>query len=66
MPARITVYCTRSVDHVTAPDLKAAVDEADVHTDAEVWGIEDEAVVNEALSHLHIDVVSEPERPASA
>jgi hypothetical protein len=61
MSARLTVYCTRSVDHVTAADLKAAIDEADVHTDAEVWGIEDEAVVDEALSHLIIEPVSQPE-----
>jgi hypothetical protein len=60
MPARITVYCTRSVDHVTAADLKAAVDEADVYTDAEVWDIEAEAVVDEALSRLVIERVSEP------
>src|SRR4051812_33877887 len=61
MPARLTVYCTRSIDHVTAADLKAAIDEADVHTDAEVWGIEDEGVVDDALSNLVIESVSEPE-----
>src|SRR4051794_15266019 len=61
MPARLTVYCTRSIDHVTAADLKAAIEAADVHTDAEVWGIEDEAVVDNALSNLVIESVSEPE-----
>jgi hypothetical protein len=61
MSARLIVYCTRSVDHVTAADLKAAIGGADVHTDAEIWGIEDEAIVHEALSHLIIEPVSVPE-----
>lgn len=61
MPARLIAYCTCAVDHVTAADLKAAVDEADIHTNAEVWGIEDEAVVDGALSHLVIERVADPE-----
>jgi hypothetical protein len=62
MSARLTIYCTRAVDHITAVDLKAAIDEADLHTNAEVWGIEDEAVVDDALSNLVIEAVSEPGR----
>ena len=55
MSAWLTVYCTRPVDHVTAADLTSEVEAADVHTDAEVWGIEDEAAVDEAMSHLAIE-----------
>jgi hypothetical protein len=50
---------TRSVAHVTAADLMADIASADLHTDAEVWGIEDEAVVDEALSHLTIERVTD-------
>lgn len=55
MPARLTVYCTLPVDDVTAAELVAAINEADTYTDAEVWGIEDEALVDDALAHLRFD-----------
>jgi hypothetical protein len=59
MAAWLTVYCTSSIDQVTAADLIAAIEAADVHADAEVWGIEDEDIVDEALSHLTIEPVTE-------
>lgn len=58
MSVWLTVYCTRPVDHVTAADLTAAVEAADVHTDAEVWGVEDEDVIDDALMQLSIQPVS--------
>ena len=57
MPAWLSVYCTRSVAHVTAEDLLASISEMDLHTIAEGFGIEDEAIVDAAVSALRIEPV---------
>ncbi len=62
MAAWLTVYCTRSVSHVTARDLLTAIEDIeDIYTLAEGFGIEDEEVVKRALTQLRIEPVSEPE-----
>jgi hypothetical protein len=55
MPARVTVYCRKSVCSVTARDLQSALVPVDWHTLAECYGIEDEAIVDLALSFLQIE-----------
>ena len=63
MAAWLTVYCSRAVSHLTADDILAGIDNAqiDFHTIAEGFGIEDEKVVDQALARLRIEAVSEPE-----
>ena len=52
MAAWFTVYCTRSVRHVTAADLTAALGAVDFYTVAEGFGIEDEAAGERAAGAL--------------
>lgn len=59
MSAWLTIYCTRPAINVTEAEILADIAAADVHTDAEIWGIEDEAVVDDALSHLTIERVDD-------
>jgi hypothetical protein len=64
MASWFTVYCARSVSHVTAADLTAALGAVDFYTVAEEFGIEDEAVVERALSQLRVEPLAEgPEIP---
>lgn len=61
MAAWLTVYCTRSVANITADDLVSFLDDLDLYTIAEEFGIEnEEEVVDRALSHLRIEPVSKP------
>jgi|HubBroStandDraft_6_1064221.scaffolds.fasta_scaffold03558_7 hypothetical protein len=55
MPARLMVFCTRSVRGVSRDDVLAAMSEVDFYTVAEGFGIEDENLVDQALSLLHIE-----------
>ncbi|HEY7153516.1 MAG TPA: hypothetical protein VH575_06125 [Gemmataceae bacterium] len=59
MASWFTVYCSRSVSHVTAGDITAALDAVDFYTVAEGFGIEDEAVVEQALSRLRVETVAD-------
>jgi hypothetical protein len=59
MASWFTVYCTRSVSHVTAEDITAALDAVDFYTVSEGFGIEDEAVVEQALSLLRVEPVAD-------
>lgn len=54
MPARVTVYCRRSVAHVRLPDLRAEVDAADLMTLAEALDLPEgeEAAVEAMRPHL--------------
>jgi hypothetical protein len=54
MAAWFTVYCTRSVRSVTATDITVALGAVDFYTTAESFGIEDEAVVERAVSVLRV------------
>ena len=54
MAAWFTAYCTRSVRHVTAADLTAALGAVDFYTVAEGFGIEDEAAVERAVGALRV------------
>jgi hypothetical protein len=58
MAAWLTVYCTRSVRKVTAAELRKVIDDADIHTIAEGFGIDDEDVVDRALSQFSIEPVT--------
>ena len=60
MAAWLTVYCTKSVDHVTANDLLALLHNLeDPYILAEGYGIEDEeTAVDRAMKHLRIEPVS--------
>lgn len=58
MAAWLTVYCTRSVSHLTASDLTAALTATDLHIFAEAFGIDDESIVDDALAQLKIESVS--------
>ncbi len=53
MPARITVYCRKSVLAITASELQAGLDLVDWHTLAEGYEIDDE-VVESALRYFQI------------
>jgi hypothetical protein len=56
MPAHLSVYCKRSVSHVTAAEVRAALaDVPDFYTLAEGFGIEDEAVVDAAMDMLRVE-----------
>jgi predicted transcriptional regulator len=55
MPASVTVYCRKSVCSVTGRDLQSALAPVDWHTLAECYGIEDEEIVDRALSFLQIE-----------
>ena len=59
MASWFTVYCTRLVSHVTTEDLAAALDAVDFYTVAEGFGIEDETVVEQALSQLRVKPVAD-------
>ena len=62
MASWVTVYCTRSVASVTAGDLVSLLNDLDLYTIAEGFGIEDEEeVVDHALAHLRIEPVSKSE-----
>jgi len=54
MAAWFTVCCTRSVRHVTAADLTAALGAVDFYTVAEGLGIEGEATVARAVGALRV------------
>ena len=54
MAAWFTVYCSRTVDHLTAADLMKALDGVDFPTVAEGFGIEDERTVERAVRYLRV------------
>jgi hypothetical protein len=55
MPARVTVYCRKSVRSVTAPALESELARADWYTLAECYDIEAEEIVDRALAYFHIE-----------
>ncbi len=55
MPARVTVYCRKSVIRVTAGEILAGLDRLDWHTIAEGYDIEDDEIFNRALSFFRIE-----------
>ena len=55
MASWFTVYCTRTVSHVTAADLLTALTAVDFATVAEGFGIECEAEVEQAVSRLRVE-----------
>jgi hypothetical protein len=59
MAAWFTVYCSRSVSHITAEDITTALEAVDIYTVAEGFGIEEEAVVEQALSRLRVEPVAD-------
>jgi len=59
MPARATVYCARTLKHLTHSMLWTWLQDADWWTLAEVWDIEDEAVVDAALIYLRLEPKTE-------
>ena len=60
MAAWLTVYCTRSVRKVTAAQLRKVIDDADIHTIAEGFGIDDDDV-DQALAQFSIEPVTRQE-----
>jgi hypothetical protein len=58
MAAWFTVYCSRSVHHVTAADLTAGLGAVDFDTVAEGFGIEDEAAVERAVANLRVQLAA--------
>jgi len=55
MAAWFTVYCTRSVDHVTATDIRSEIDRWDFPTAAEAYGIDGEETVHQGLASLKLE-----------
>ena len=62
MASWFTAYCTRSMRNVTAADLTAALDAVDFDTVAEGFGIEDEALIERAVSRLEVEPVADSAR----
>src|SRR5258708_877983 len=60
MAAWFTVYCSPSVGHVTASEILARGEGWDYHTVAEVYGIDDDETVNQALALLNFEPVGGP------
>jgi len=61
MPAWLTIYCSRGVNDVTSDDLLAGIGEADFYTIAEGFGIDDESIVDEAMSSLSFAPLTAPD-----
>jgi hypothetical protein len=60
MAAYFRVFCRRSVAHLTAADLLAAIhDLDDIHSIAEGYDIDDDDEIDEALSRLRIEPTDE-------
>jgi hypothetical protein len=55
MSAWLSVYCLESVVHITPSDLLEALDLPDPYLEAEVYGIEDEAIVDASIALLRIE-----------
>lgn len=62
MPARVNVYCTRSVAHLTPAMFRAELDEADLMTLAEALDLPEgeEEAVEAMLPHLRVE--GDPDR----
>jgi hypothetical protein len=61
MAAWFTVYCRRSVAHLTAADLLAALNGIeDIHTLAEGYGVEDDDEIDRAMENLRIEPTDQP------
>jgi hypothetical protein len=56
----LTVYCTRSVAKIGPKDIRSHLAKVDFHTVAEGWGIDDEDVVDQALSMLRMESTNLP------
>jgi hypothetical protein len=63
MPARVLVFCRRSVAHLTAEALKRELDDADLYTLAEELDLPggEEAAVDAMRPRLHIEAQPGPE-----
>jgi hypothetical protein len=61
MSAWVMIYCKRSLADVTPQQVLAGIDDADWWTLPEIYGIEDEAVVDAALKHLRIKAFPDDE-----
>jgi hypothetical protein len=59
MAAWFTVYCARSTAAVSADDILASINAADVWTVAEGFGIEDDDAVEAACNVLQIEPISD-------
>jgi hypothetical protein len=57
MAAWFTVYCSRSVAHVTATEILTEIDRWDFYTTAEGFGIDDDEAVKRALDSLKFETV---------
>ncbi len=55
MAAWFTVYCSRSVEHVTVAEIQSEINGWDFHTAAEMYGIDSDEVVDQALASLKLD-----------
>lgn len=55
MPARVTVYCRKSVLSVTATEIQSGLDPVDWWTLAECYDIDDDAIVDRSLAYLRIE-----------
>jgi hypothetical protein len=61
MAAYFTVYCRRSVAHLRAADLLAALNDLDdIHTLAEGYGVEDDDEIDRAREHLRVEPTDQP------
>lgn len=58
MAAWFTIYCSRSVDHLTAAEILSGIDGCDFRTTAEGYGIEDDEAVDRSLAHLTLEPVA--------
>jgi hypothetical protein len=58
MAEYLTVYCTRSVAAITPDDFLERIGRFDFYTLAEGFGIDDEAVVDQALRALKVEPAS--------
>ena len=54
-----TIYCRKPVGHWTAADIERGIREADYHTLAEAYEIEDDDLVDAALDALAVVAVSD-------
>jgi hypothetical protein len=60
MAAWFTVYRSRSVDHVTAADIRSEIDRWDFPTAAEAYGIDDDEAVGRAVASLKLEPLDGP------
>jgi hypothetical protein len=54
MSAEISVYCQKTIAHITPEMILAGISTVDFYTDANAYGIEDLSFVEAALIHLKV------------